>query len=109
MSTIPLAALQIRPPEPVDFVSQFMNLRAAMQQQQLRQAQIQAATIENQQRQQQLQSRAALIKTIKEANGNPDLVNLDTLVSNGVIPEEADSYLKAQLSQCQAVGALAGC
>jgi len=77
-----------------------------MQLQQLRQAQIQAATAENQQRQQQLQSRAALIKTIKDANGDPSKVNLETLVGNGVIPEEADAFLKAQLSQAQGVGAL---
>jgi hypothetical protein len=54
--------------------------------------------LRNQQTQQQLQSRAGLIKTIREANGDPSKVNIDTLVGNNVLPEDADSYMKSQAS-----------
>src|SRR5262249_6488862 len=109
MASFPSAAAQLRPPEQTDLLGNYarlMQLHDLAQQSQLRQQQLQGEELRNQQAQQQRQSRHAVIKTIKDANGDPDKVNLDTLVGNGVIPEEADNYLKAQLSQRQALGTL---
>jgi hypothetical protein len=102
MASIPLPALDVRPVQTPDALSQYskvLQMKSLLSEQQLQQQQIQ-------QRQQELQSQQGLIKTIKDANGDPSKVTLETMVGNGVLPDHADAYLKAQLAQRQSIGAL---
>ncbi|HUD64661.1 MAG TPA: hypothetical protein VMQ17_08790 [Candidatus Sulfotelmatobacter sp.] len=102
MASIPLPALDVKPVQSPDALSQYskaLQMKSLLSEQQLQQQQIQ-------QRQQELQSQQGLIKTIKDANGDPSKVTLETMVGNGVLPDHADAYLKAQLAQRQSIGAL---
>jgi hypothetical protein len=105
-ANIPLPALSIRPPAQTDPMATFGELsqiQGMQQQRDLRNQQIQAGQLENQQRQQQMASTQALVQTIKQANGDPDKVNMQTLVGNGVLPDHADAFMKSQYAQRDAL------
>jgi len=68
MAGMPLPALDIKPPQIVDPVTQF----ARMQQFQQGQQQLQAGRLENQQRQMDIQSQQAFMRAYQEAQGDPD-------------------------------------
>jgi hypothetical protein len=108
-ANIPLPALSIRPPaqqDPLATFGQISQIQGMQQQRDLRNQQIQAGQLENTQRQQQLASTQGLIQTIKQANGDPDKVNMQTLVQNNVLPEHADAYMKADYDRRTKLAAL---
>jgi len=76
MGAYGLPALHVNPPQegpgPLEQYGQVARLRALMGQQQLQQAQIQAANTTNQEAQLDLQSRQAFMKAYTEAQGDPD-------------------------------------
>jgi hypothetical protein len=109
LSTIPLPALDIRPPaqqNPLDQYGRMLSLRSLLNQQQIQGQQLQAGQLENQQRQRQQASQDGIVQTIKDAAGDPDKVTMPALVKNGVLPQDADSYLKADMDRRKGLAAL---
>src|SRR5438270_13651502 len=78
-ANIPLPALSVRPPEqgpsPMANLAQLLQVKSLQNSQQLQQQQIQAGTLENQQREQALNDQQAITKAMTEWGGK----NLDEL------------------------------
>lgn len=75
MSSIPLPALAVQPPQPSDPLEQYRrvaSLKNLQQAQLLQQQQLQGAQLENQQRQMDVDSQKALQKAYMDAQGDPD-------------------------------------
>jgi hypothetical protein len=78
MSSIPLPALDIKPPaDPTEGIQKGMMLRNMMQEQQLRGQQIQAGQLENQQRMQSVKDQQTLLGLYQKHNGDLDKVVAD--------------------------------
>lgn len=75
MSSIPLPALSVQPPQqsdPLDQYRKVASLKNLQQAQQLQQAQLQGEQLRNQQSQMDVDSQKALQKAYMEAQGDPD-------------------------------------
>lgn len=80
MSSIPLPALDVRPPaDPLESVGRLMALKSMMGQQQVQQQQVQGAQLENQQRQVALNDQQATTAAMKAWDGK-DINELPSLI-----------------------------
>lgn len=110
MASIPLPALGIRPPvaptDPVEQFSRLQAIRGMVGQQQLQQQEVQAASQENQLRQQQINDMNGIHQALNDSGGDPD--KLRTALSDpkyGISPNGQFSTVKMlneyKLSQYQ--------
>lgn len=94
MSTIPLTANALRPPEQPDTLGQFAKLMQLRQMQQMlpgqlaqQQENLKATQLENQQRDIQNQERTSVMDAFKKANGDPDKTYEIAAQSGKVTPQ----------------------
>jgi hypothetical protein len=108
MSSIPLPALSIKPPEnPLDQYAKALSVKSMLQGQQLKQQQITGAQLENQNTQQAITDRTAMTKSMTEWDGK-DMNDLPAIVlKNGGSANAVFGVRKQLLDQKQTLSKIA--
>jgi hypothetical protein len=86
MATIPLPALAVRPPDPIEQYGRVLSLQNLMKQQQLIPLQIQQAQQQTEQGALDLQSQKAMMEGFRQFPGDPDKA-LNWAEQNGALPK----------------------